>query len=74
MQGYITRKGVVFTTTLRVVTKAGNLEVEPRIVAEPGDLINIEGSLLYNLSRAALGDPRVVHNADESMFVRVSPN
>ncbi len=69
MQGFVTKKGAVFTTSLRIVQRKHSLRCEPPIIAEPGDLINVEGSLLRNLSRAAIGDPRVCYPLDGAVFV-----
>jgi hypothetical protein len=68
MNGYLTKRGgVVFTTGLRVVRKRNHFELDPKVIAEPGDIIHIEGDLLSNLTRAAYGDPRVVHKMDDTI-------
>jgi hypothetical protein len=70
MQGYINDRKMVFTTKLRVVLKRDGYELDPKILAEPGDLLLVEGGLLHNLSRAAYQDPHIISNIDEAMFVR----
>ena len=67
--GYVHKSGIIFVTNMRIVEVSGEYVCQPRIIAEPGDLINVEGDLLSNLSRAALGDPRVRYFARNAKLV-----
>jgi len=49
--GYLTRKGFVLITAVEVVRNGV-------MVAEPNDMLNVEGDEVSNLSRVAKKDPR----------------
>jgi hypothetical protein len=44
MHGYLTKKGMVFITNVHILH-------DQRVVAEPGDMLNIEGEVVKNLTR-----------------------
>lgn len=70
MQGYLTRSGMVFKTSLKIVSKDGRWFCNPKVIAEPGELVNVEDGLLYNLSRAIMGYPSFVYPVGEARFVQ----
>jgi len=70
ISGYLTRRGgAVFTSQMWIIEKGDGLECEPKILAEPGDLVLLEDDLLTNLTRAAMGDPRIVYLVKHAEFV-----
>lgn len=51
LRGYFTKVGVIFVSAYRLLRF-------DEIIAEPGDLINVEGNTVINLSRTAIHNPR----------------
>ena len=55
--GYITKKGLVFRTNFDLIRQG-------EVIAVPGDLINVEGNTVTNLSRVYRDEPNTVSSLD----------
>ena len=64
MTVYQTSRGIVFRAEHQLVDK-----YSPQLIAEVGDIINVDGHELQNITRACHGDPSVRFHVRRVEFV-----